>query len=119
MPIHAIERFQFTSATNWSVGLWPDSVTHLTLTAATVRAALTGPARNNPVQIAAKATQLLQAMLDVRQPRGGLPADDPDKTINPNRPDLFWDGTDLVGRAVLVTITWNGATFILRLERTN
>ena len=119
MPIHAVDPFQFTSPTNWSFGLWTDSATHWTLTAATVRATLTGSARNNPVQIAAKATQLLQAMLDVRQPRTGLPADDPDKTINPSRPDLFWDGTDLVGRAVLVTVTWTGAAYELRLERTN
>ncbi|KKK74697.1 hypothetical protein LCGC14_2881190, partial [marine sediment metagenome] len=32
-----------------------------------------------------------------------LPDDDPDKTTDPARPDLFWDAGDLVGRAVVVT----------------
>ena len=117
MPVHKIDSIQFTSATSWSIGLWTDSVTHLTLNATTVRNALSGGAKNDPVQIASKATQLLQAQLDFRQPLSSLPLDDPDKTVNPNRPDLFWDGTDLVGRAIKVTISWTGSNMQLKLER--
>jgi hypothetical protein len=113
-----IDPIQFTSATSWTMGLWPDSVTHLTLTGTTTRAALIGGAKNDPVQIAAKATTLLQDMFDVRQPLSGLPVDDPDKTINPKRPDLFWDGTNLVGRAIVVRVEWDGSRFNLTLSRT-
>ncbi len=59
---------------------------------------------------AAALKQTLQDWLDVRQPISGLPVDDPDKTIDPARPDLFWDGSDLVGRGVLVaSVTVTGA----------
>ena len=119
MPVHKIDPLVFTSPTNWSMGIWTDSSRRLSLDGAAVRAALTGSARNDPIQIAAKATQLLQAMLDVRQPRTGLPADDPDKTVNPSRPNLFWDGLDLVGRGVKATITWTGTTLKLDLEALN
>ena len=36
MPVHKIDPIQFTSATNWSLELWTDSVTHLTLNVTTV-----------------------------------------------------------------------------------
>ena len=119
MPVHKIDPMVFTSATNFSLGLWTDSVTHFTANATQARALLSGAARNDPVQIAAKATQLLQAFLDVRIARSSLPAADPDKSVNPSRPDLFWDGTDLVGRAVLVQVVWSLTTYELRLSRTN
>jgi len=119
LPVHAIDPLVFTSVTSASLGLWTDRNTHLTVTATQARAQLSGAARNNPVAIAAKATQLLQALLDVRQPISGLPAEDPDKLVNPNRPDLFWDGLDLVGRGVKVTVSWNGSRYELRCERTN
>ena len=55
-----------------------------------------------PEKIAAMKTEL-QDFLDTRQPRSSLPLDDPDKIADPGRADLFWDGTDLVGRGVIVT----------------
>lgn len=116
MGIRAIDPLIFTSATNFSLGVWPDSVKHLTLDSTTVRAALIGSAKDDPVQIAAKATQLLQALLDTRIPIANLPVDDPDKTTNPNRPDLFWAGTNLVGRSTLVTVTWTGIIYMLELR---
>ena len=71
-------------------------------------------ARDFPGNRAAKAAGLklaLQDWLDVRQPIADLSDDDPDKTIDPARPDLFWDAGDLVGRAVRVadvTLTGSG-----------
>lgn len=53
----------------------------------------------------------LQAQVDVKQPRSGLPNDDPDKTTNPDRPDLFWDGPDLIGRSIIVYVTWSGTQY--------
>lgn len=65
----------------------------------------------------------LQAFLDSRQLIADLPDDDPDKYVDPGRPDLFWDGLYLVGRAVRVTVEVQGAgasaTINVRLQRTN
>jgi hypothetical protein len=63
--------------------------------------------------------------LDTRQRLITLPTDDPDRTIDPARPTLFWDGpgapgqTDLVGRSVLITIEWTGSEYITTLRRLN
>ena len=119
MPVHKIDPLGFTSATSFTLGLWTDSVSQKTVTAAQARATLCGAARNNPVRICEAATILLQNQLDVRQSLASLSVDDPDKTVNPNRPDLFWSGTDLVGRSVLVQVVWNGTRPELRLSRTN
>lgn len=62
---------------------------------------------------------ILQALLDSRTPLADLPADDPDKTVDPNRQDLFWDGTELVGRHVTVGgIDWDGNGLSVRLRNT-
>ena len=46
--------------------------------------------------------------------------DDPDKTTNPKRLDLFWDGGNLVGRGVIVTnVVWDGETYAVSLRRAN
>lgn len=119
MPVHKIDPIVFADFRTATIGLWTDSVTRLTVTATEARAVLVGAARNDPVQVAVAATKLLQAKLDVRIPLVNLSTADPDKTINPNRPDLFWDGADMVGRAVRVTITWTGTTYQLECERTN
>jgi hypothetical protein len=61
--------------------------------------------------------------LDVRQKLNTLPNDDPDRTIDPALPYLFWDGpgspgqTDLVSRSVLITVTWTGSAYETLLER--
>ena len=82
-------------------------------------------ARDFPGNRAAKAAGLKQALqdwLDVRQPIADLSDDDPDKTIDPARPGLFWDAGDLVSRPVLVTgvtVTGSGPSteVILSLRR--
>lgn len=65
----------------------------------------------------------LQAFLDVRIPLADLPDDDPDKKTDPARPDLFWEGGYLVGRAIKVTVGIEGtganATVNVHLQRTN
>jgi hypothetical protein len=38
--------------------------------------------------------QILQNYFDVRIPLSQLPSDDPDKFINPRRPELFWSDVD-------------------------
>lgn len=61
--------------------------------------------------------------LDVRQKLNTLPNDDPDRTTDPSRESLFWDGpgapgtTDLVSRSVEITIEWTGSEYITSLWR--
>lgn len=61
--------------------------------------------------------------LDVRQRLNTLPNDDPDRTTDPGREDLFWDGpgapgtTDLVSRSVEITIEWTGSDYVTSLRR--
>ena len=63
--------------------------------------------------------------LDVRQRLNTIPNDDPDRTTDPARTTLFWDGpgapgqTDLVSRSVGITIEWTGSEYITRLRRLN
>jgi len=47
----------------------------------------------------------LQDYLDVRMKKSDMASDDPDKTTNPNKKAMFWDGDNLVGRNTLVTVT--------------
>ena len=68
--------------------------------------------------------ELLQALLDKKQRRSRLPNDDPDKTIDPGLPWLFWEGTGgqtmLVSREILVVAApWNEGLqrFDVRLRR--
>jgi len=121
MPVHRIDPLIFTDFRNATLGVWTDVVTQKTVTAAAARSALPVNQRNDPVRIAAKLTDLLQSQLDVRIPLADLPVDDLDKTVNPNRPDLFWDlaTLELVGRAVKVTVSWVNNLYELKLERTN
>lgn len=61
--------------------------------------------------------------LDTRQRLNTLPPDDPDRTIDPGLPILFWEGpgspgqTYLVSRSILVTIEWTGNQYIPTLRR--
>ena len=121
MPVHKIDVPIFVSATSFTLGVWPSADRQLTVTATQARATLSGAARNNPVSICAAATTLLQAQLDTVIPLASLPSDDPDKTVNPNRPDLFWSGTNLIGRAITVLIRWDATIGrpVLQLTRTN
>ncbi len=60
----------------------------------------------------------LQQQVDIKQQRSSLPNDDPDKTTNPDRADLFWDGPDLVGRAITVSVTWTGSEYVVSVKTT-
>lgn len=73
--------------------------------------------RSDMAKVAAAMQAELQSALDVRQRIFDLPNDDPDKTTDPKRPDLFWDGADLVGRAETVTVAWDGVQFIPTVTR--
>lgn len=44
-----------------------------------------------------------QELMDLRIPLADLPADDPDKTIDPGLPNLFHDGTDLLSRNIVIS----------------
>ena len=72
--------------------------------------------RNDAIKVAAQLTTELQAKLDVRQLLRDLPEDDPDRTVDPGRGDLFWQDIDgeryLVGREGIVTVTWSGTQYI-------
>ncbi len=46
----------------------------------------------------------LQAGVDIRRVRGDLVTDDPDRLTNPGKVDVFWDGTDIVERDVIVEV---------------
>jgi hypothetical protein len=49
-----------------------------------------------------KAQEWLQAACDKRTPLIDLPADDPDKTTDPNTAWAFWEDGDLVERNIII-----------------
>ena len=108
MPVHKVE----LSNASWndaSINVWQSSEGPLKLnvTAQTARAFLSGRNKNNPDKIAAKMQEMLQNDLDNVQLLTTLSEDDPDKTVDPARPDLFWRDLGggimaLVGRGVVV-----------------
>jgi hypothetical protein len=61
--------------------------------------------------------------LDFRQRLNTIPTNDPDRTTDPAQPHLFWDGpgspgqTDLVSRAVEISIEWTGSDYATTLRR--
>ncbi len=59
----------------------------------------------------------LQQQVDVKQRRSDLPNDDPDKTTNPNRLDLFWDGPDLIGRGLTVKCQWTDGEYVVSVSQ--
>ncbi len=105
MPIHKVE---FDGDT---VTLWKDSqvsgVSSVSVT--TVRNSLPPPRRVDGDEVAGLMQDLLQGTQDFRQSLNSLPSDDPDKTIDPARSDLFHDGQFLVSRPVLVSFAWIAA----------
>ena len=75
-------------------------------------------------ETAAAFIPFLQDILDKRQKLNTLPNDDPDRSTDPAKPFLFWDGpgqpgnTDLVSRSVLVkNVIWDGTNYAVTLER--
>jgi hypothetical protein len=124
MPVHKVD-INNVSQNDATIGVWQSSTEALKInvTAQTARSFLSGSAKNDPDKIAAKMTELLQNDLDVVQLLTSLPNDDPDKTIDPARPDLFWKDLGggiiaLVGRAVTVSITWTDEEYLLHCRRT-
>ncbi len=80
----------------------------------------------NEDKVAAVIKDLMQADLEVEQPLSGLPSDDPDKTTDPARPDLFHrtggGPPRLVGRSVIVeSVVWDAVSgrYIPALRRAN
>ena len=60
-----------------------------------------------------------QLALDGRQLISGLPSDDPDKTTDPNRENIIWDGSDLVSRTIIIVrLEWDGSNLIPHLKNT-
>ena len=118
MPIHAIDPLpapgDFRTGT---FGVWLASNDQRTVNIGTIRSAMPANQRNNVAAVVEAVRKALQASLDVRIPRTSLPLDDPDLISDPARPDLFWDGTDIVGRSVLVTLSWSGNAYNLTLQR--
>ncbi len=85
------------------------------------RKKLTGQERTNGFEIAKQMATDMQFNVDFRQPLNELPDDDPDKTIDPARCDLFWqvlDGTTyLTGRSILVNVEWDRSLYRLGVRR--
>lgn len=73
----------------------------------------------NKRKVAALIKQQMQDAIDVRIPLYRLPREDPARQSNPNRPDFFWDGLDLVARSIIVdNIRWNGTRYVPTLRKT-
>ena len=58
----------------------------------------------NQKKIAAKMQKMLQDQIDHRESRASLPDYEITKTIDPARPNEFWDGDDVVSRSEVITI---------------
>lgn len=113
MPIHK------TEIVDGNIRLWPSSAGYKTADTEATRLALPTDQRDDTGKLAEQLTTELQNQMDVRQPIDSLPDDDPDKTIDPDRPDLFWDRStrELVSRSVIVTVTWNGSEYVILVQR--
>jgi hypothetical protein len=92
------------------------------VTAEQARQSLTGNSRNNPVAIASKATEFLQALVDVRIPLSELPDDDPAKHTDPGLPNFFWLTVGgvvyLVSRSDTVTVLWEDPRYFIMVVST-
>ena len=111
------------SGTDAQADIHIDCCTVVSTNATLARTALVGQDKQNPVKIGAQMSALIQALLDTRQTLASLPADDPDKTTDPGRCDLFWltvgGTTYLVGRNIVVNILWNGDRYEMHLRNPN
>lgn len=56
-------------------------------------------------KVAAQMQRMLQDRIDYRVPRSSLPNDEPTKAADPAKPNIFWDGGDIVSRSEIVTIS--------------
>lgn len=73
----------------------------------------------SPNSKAAQIRDFFQQFLQVVIALSDLPSDDPDKTINPNRPDIYWSNADgtvntsglfLTSRSATVSVTAQSAS---------
>lgn len=120
MPVHAVDPLPAPGDfRTGEIGVWFSSSNRKLVNIGQVRSAMPANRRNNAAAVVAAVQQALQNALDVRIPRASLPLDDPDLLTDPARPDLFWDGPDLVGRSVLATVGWDASTsrYTLMLQR--
>lgn len=80
---------------------------------------LVGQDKTNPSMLGPKMSALIQALLDTKTPISSC-TDDPDCQVNPNRCDFFWQDiggvTYLIGRNIIVTISWNGDRYQMALR---
>ncbi len=70
--------------------------------------------KNDPTRIATAMTTLLQLEIDVRYPITDLHPDDPVRIADPATERVFWDGSDVVERVSVVTVTHDGTEYVLR-----
>jgi len=64
----------------------------------------------------AKVAILLASMLqdeeDIVDKRSDLPNDEETRTTNPNKPNIFWRGGDIVTRSNIVTVEFVGGEYV-------
>lgn len=109
MPVHKI-----VADTN-GIEIWPDSrlANRKMRTETDIKTRLPVGDRENKAKIAELMKQELQVELDHRVPRSSMPPEDPAVIADPRRPDFFWDGDDLVARAVIVeSVMWDGERYV-------
>ncbi len=102
------------------IEIWPDSrfSNKRTSTETDVKDKLPPQDKNDKTKIAAQMKIDLQNSIDHRDLRADMPSDDPAIISDPARPDFFWDGDDLVARAVIVeSVTWDGERYAPILKR--
>ena len=117
VPIHKVE-FDGDTVTLWKDSQ-PSGVNSVSVTA--VRNSLPPPRRVDGDEVAGLMQGLLQGTQEFRVRINDLPDDDPDKTTDPARADLFYDGQFLVSRPILVLFTWIEAEsrYEIRVKRNN
>lgn len=141
--VHAINIQQGTDNVTWEVFF--DSVNSVVVDRTGINSLLTGQDRQDPAIVSAAASDVLQMLWDTRQLLADLPDDDPDKTIDPARPNFFHGlivaadqlgqgqnavdiyrpialvggtATHLIARSDLLTVLYDGdiATTLIRAE---
>ncbi len=72
--------------------------------------------KTDPTRIAAAMTALLQLQLDIRYPITDLDPDDPVRLADPATARVFWDGSDVVERPAVVTVTHDGTDYVTHIR---
>ena len=67
-------------------------------------------------KVAAQMQRDLQDEIDVRTLRSNLPDKEPTKAVDPKRPNIFWDGDEIVTRVAIVTITVRGSGYQIAIR---